>query len=155
MGDVKSRVKKVLYKTGVKWLGEKRGFLSSLDKPDIEVATPPEFKGHPGIWSPEDLFVASVNSCIMTTFLYYAEKEGIEFLGYESQAEGILERVNRQFAFSEIKIRPLVLVKQDTDIQRAKDLLERSEKTCLISNSIKAKVGVFPEIKVGIQYGGF
>ncbi|MBA7495473.1 hypothetical protein ES702_06060 [subsurface metagenome] len=150
MSDVNVKSKKFIYKNFLKWQTQRKGLLSHSGKPYIEVATPPEFKGHPGIWSPEDLFVASVNSCIMTTFLYYAEKEGIEFLGYESQAEGILERVNRQFAFSEIKIRPLVFVKQDTDIQRAKDLLERSEKTCLISNSIKAKVGVFPEIKVGI-----
>jgi organic hydroperoxide reductase OsmC/OhrA len=40
----------------------------------IEVATPPQFpKGVQGIWSPEHLFTAPVNSCFMTTFLAIAE----------------------------------------------------------------------------------
>jgi len=39
-----------------------KGLLSSSGKTNIEIATPPEFRGHLVIWSPEDLFVASVNS---------------------------------------------------------------------------------------------
>ena len=93
MTKIKVKSKKFIYKNSIKWQAEKRGLLSSLDKPNIEVATPPEFRGHVGIWSPEDLFVTSVNSCIMTTFLYYAERESVEFLSYESEAEGILEEV--------------------------------------------------------------
>ena len=72
MAELKS--KQFVYKNSLKWQRDKKGELSSSGKADIEIATPPEFKGHPGIWSPEDLFVASVNSCIMTTFLYYAQK---------------------------------------------------------------------------------
>ena len=148
MGDGKSRVKKFFYKTDLKWLGEKKGVLSSLDKPDIEIATPPEFKGHPGIWTPEDLFVSSVNSCIMTTFLYYAEKEGIEFLSYESQAEGVLEMTDGRLVFSEIRIKPQISVQSPGDVEKIKSLINLSEKTCLISNSIKSRVEVIPEIKV-------
>ncbi len=77
MAKIKVKSKKFIYKNSINWLAEKRGLLSSLGKPNIEVATPPEFRGHVGIWNPEDLFVASVNSCIMTTFLYYAERERI------------------------------------------------------------------------------
>jgi len=140
--------KKFIYKNSIKWQSEKRGLLSSFDKPDIEVATPPEFRGHPGIWAPEDLFVASVNSCIMTTFLYYAQKEGIGFLSYESQAEGVLEWIEGRLIFSEIKVKPLVFIRQNSDLQKVKAILEASEKSCLISNSIKCEVKVLPEIKI-------
>ncbi len=140
--------KKFIYKNSIRWQGEKRGLLSSSGKPDIEVATPPEFRGHPGIWTPEDLFVASVNSCIMTTFLYYAQKESLEILSYESQAEGVLEKIKNQFIFTEIKFKPSISVKKDSDIIKAKNLLELSENNCLISNSIKSKIKVIPEIKV-------
>ena len=148
MGDAKIRVKKFFYKTDLKWLGEKKGVLSSLDKPDIEIATPPEFRGHPGIWTPEDLFVSSVNNCIMTTFLYYAEKEGIEFLSYESHAEGIVEMTDGRLVFSEIRILPQVSVLSPDDAGKIKSLINLSEKNCLISNSIKSRVEVIPEIKV-------
>jgi organic hydroperoxide reductase OsmC/OhrA len=51
-----------------------KGTLSSPVLPSkIEVATPPGFQnGMAGIWSPEHLFVASVNACLMATFLAIA-----------------------------------------------------------------------------------
>ncbi len=64
--DVKPKV--YLYHTAVKWTEQRKAIISSAGKRDIQVATPPEFKGHENIWSPEDLFVASANICLMTTF---------------------------------------------------------------------------------------
>jgi len=140
--------KKFIYKNSIRWQGEKQGLLFSNGKPDIKIATPPEFRGHSGIWTPEDLFVASVNSCIMTTFLYYAEKQGLEFVSYKSQAEGVLEWKEGRLIFSEIKVKPLVFVKRNSDIQKVKEIVELSEKSCLISNSIKCEVKVLPEMKI-------
>jgi peroxiredoxin-like protein len=148
MGEIISKV--FVYKNSIRWEGERKGIVSSDNKPSFKVATPPEFKGHPGIWSPEDLFVASVNVCIMTTFLHYAERNKLEFLSYKSDAEGVLEIIDNSFMFSEIKIRPLLAVKKDSDINKVKDLIELSEKNCLISNSIKSKVNVIPEINVSL-----
>jgi len=148
MTEVKIKSKKFIYKNSISWQGERKGLLFAVDRPDIEVATPPEFRGHSEIWTPEDLFVASVNSCIMTTFLYYAEKQGLEFVSYTSEAEGVLEYREGRLIFSEIKVKPSVFVKQDSDIQKAKDIIELSKKNCLISNSIKCEVKVLPEIKI-------
>jgi len=147
---VKIKSRKFIYKNFIKWREQKKGILSSFNKPDVEIATPAEFRGHLGIWTPEDLLVASVNSCIMTTFLYYAEKENLRFLSYESEAEGVLERVGNQFIFSKIKIRPQILVKQDSYVQKPKELIELSGKNCIISNSIKSKIEIIPEIKIKV-----
>ena len=137
-----------IYKNHVKWLKERKGLLSSSGKSTIEVATPPEFKGHPGIWTPEDFFVSSVNICIMNTFLYFAEREKLELVKYESFAEGTLERVDNKFMFSKIKVFPQIFVASSADIEKAKNLLELSEKGCLISNSIKSDVEIKPEIEI-------
>ena len=151
MSEPKIKTRQFVYRNLLKWEGEKRGLLCSNGKPDIKIATPPEFRGHPGVWTPEDLFIASVNSCIMTTFLYYAQKENLEILSYESQAEGVLERIENHFIFTEIRLKPSVSVKKDSDIVKGKSLLELSEKNCLISNSIKSKVEVIPEIKAKLE----
>ena len=147
MKKVKIRNKKFIYETFLKWQGQKKGLLLSRTNKDIKVATPPEFGGHVGIWSPEELFVASVNSCIMTTFLHYAQRKSFKFLSYKSKATGVLERAENQFIFSKIKIKPQILVKHSADIPKANKLIELSEKNCLISNSIKSKIEVTPEIK--------
>ena len=58
------------YYTSVKWDEGRVGTLSAPGLDPIKVATPPEFpKGVPNIWSPEHTFVASVNVCLMTTFI--------------------------------------------------------------------------------------
>ena len=67
MGSTKQKNRKFIYRTTVSWIEEKKGILCSSGKPTIEVSTPPEFKGHEGMWTPEELFVASVNICIKTT----------------------------------------------------------------------------------------
>lgn len=146
MGSIKQKSRKFIYKTSVSWVEERKGILCSSGKPTIEVSTPPEFKGQEGMWTPEELFVASVNTCIKLTFIHYAQRDEFEFLSYESEAEGTLGSVEGRFMFSELKIRPKIGVASSNQIEKAKELIELSEKNCLITNSIKSKVEVIPEI---------
>jgi peroxiredoxin-like protein len=138
------RAKSYKYVTSVRWTGEKKGMMTIAGKPPVEVATPPEFKGHEGIWSPEDLYVASVNSCIMTTFLAFAGRAGIAFEGYESEAEGVLEFVDGKFLFTTITVRPRIVLRPGEDRARAEEILHKAEAQCLISNSIRTKVTLEP-----------
>ena len=134
------RSKRYTYRTSVRWSEQKRGVMSSAGKPDIQVATPPEFKGHEGIWSPEDLFVASVNVCVMSTFLAFAERAGVAFTAYESEAEGVLELVDGKFQVTTIVVKPRLSLKSGEDVGKARELLAKAEANCLVSNSIKSKV---------------
>ena len=134
------RSKRDTYRNLVQWSEQKRGVISSAGKPDMQVATPPEFKGHEGIWLPEDLFVSSVNICVMSTFLAFAERAGLAFTGYESEAEGTLELVDGKFQVTTIMIKPKLSLKPGEDAAKAKELLAKAEANCLISNSIKSKV---------------
>ena len=135
-----------LYQTAVKWTEQRKGVITCAGKPDVQVATPPEFKGHDGIWSPEDLFVASANICLMTTFLAVAERAGLAFSAYESTAEGRLELVEGKFQFTTITIRPSITLNSGEDAGKAKELIEKAERNCLISNSMKATVTLEPVI---------
>jgi peroxiredoxin-like protein len=143
--DVRSKV--YLYQTTVRWTEQRKGMISCAGKPDVAVATPPEFKGHEGIWSPEDLFVASANVCLMTTFLAVAERAGLAFVSYESTAEGRLELVEGKFQFTAITIKPTITLESDADAAKAKELIEKAEANCLISNSMKATVTLEPVIR--------
>lgn len=149
MNDSKVKVKgkKFIYKTSIKLSEKAEGIIKSKDKPSIELSAPVEFGGKKGVWAPEDLLVASVNACIMTTFSYYAEKRGLDFVSYESSAEGIIELVEMQYLFSEITIKPKIIVKSKEDIEVAENLIEISKKNCFISNSLKSKVILEQEVK--------
>lgn len=138
------RPKSYRYTTSVRWTGEKKGMMDVAGKPSVEVATPPEFKGHEGIWSPEDLFVASVNSCIMTTFLAFADRAGLGYEKFESEAEGLLEFVDGKFLFTKIVVRPRVALRSGEDKGKAKEILHKAERNCLVSNSIRTEVILEP-----------
>lgn len=144
---MESKSKVYLYQTSVKWTEQRKGMISCAGKPDVEVATPPEFKGHENIWSPEDLFIASANVCLMTTFLAVAERAGLAFSSYESTAEGRLELVEGKFQFTAITIRPSITLKLGGDAAKAKELIEKAERNCLISNSMKAEMILEPVIR--------
>lgn len=136
-----------LYRTEVEWTGERHGQLGAPALPKLAVDAPPEFKGHEGVWTPEHLFVASVNSCFMTTFLAIAENSKLEVVKFNANAEGKLEKVEGQgLMITHITLRPKVMVKNSRDAERALRILEKAEKHCLIANSIRTETRLEPQV---------
>ena len=145
------------YHVDINWNQDRKGIMCSPELNSIangaggciEVATPPEFpKGIPGIWSPEHLFTAAVSSCLMTTFLSIAENSKLEFTGFRCESEGKLEQVDGKFIMSEVILHPHVVITHEKDRERAERVLQKSEAACLISNSIKSKVTMVPQIEI-------
>lgn len=146
--EAKVKPKMFTYDVDVRWTSERKGMIDAGGKPTVEIATPPEFKGHAGIWSPEDLFVSAVNVCTMTTFLGMAARRGLRFHEYSARATGTLERVDDKFMFTEIVVRPLVTVGDEADVEAARTTLHDAESACLIANSIKTRVRMEETIRV-------
>lgn len=137
-----------LYHNTLTWKGEKKADLQFLESDhEIEVATPPEFGGHEGIISPQDLFVASANVCFMTTMLGTVKNMGVELISYESEAEGILETVEKLKIFTKIIIKPKIKAKETEDKIRL--ILSHAKKRCLVLNSMKSEIVIEPEIETG------
>lgn len=138
------RSKASIYKSNIEWLGAKKCVASAIDKPNIEVSTPVEFKGFKGLWTPAELLLASVNSCLLLTFISLAEKEKIKIISYKSSIEGTIEGMDAERAFTKIKISPTITVSSAGEVEKAKDLLNLSEKLCPMSNSLKSEVILSP-----------
>ncbi len=147
--ESKKSYKTFRYQSSVCWEAGRRGMLRSPGKPDLEISSPPEFKGEAGLWTPEEMLVASVNACTLMTFVAFAQHKGLEFLGYESDAEGILENVEGKYRFTEIILHPHVRVKAQEEAERAQEILASAHANCFISNSLSSPVKIFPEIRVG------
>ncbi len=145
------------YNVDINWDSERRGILCSPELNEsqnhlnrcIEVATPPEFpKGIPGIWSPEHLFTAAVNSCLMTTFLAIADNSKLNFNSFSCRSKGKLEQIDGKFIMSEVILEPTVIIPDESQRDKAIRLLEKSEAACLITNSIRSKITMIPKIEV-------
>lgn len=137
------------YETSVQWTNQRKAALISKGLPSLEVATPPQFPGgHEGIWSPEHLFTASAEICLMTTFLSIAEKAKFPFINYTSTAVGTLEKTDTGFLMTKIVIKPTLSVDDELLREKGLKLLEKAEKYCLISNSMKSEVILEPTVVV-------
>lgn len=139
-----------IYNVNLEWRSHRKGEISSPElNESIEVATPPEFpKGMAGIWSPEHLYTAAVNSCFMTTFLGIAENSKLEFTSLSCPAKGTLSKVDGKFIMSKILLEPRLTIVNEEDREKAEKILIKAEKACLITNSIKAEVILEPQIKM-------
>jgi peroxiredoxin-like protein len=138
------------YNVDLEWKSGRFGVLSSNELDDsIEVATPPEFpKGIEGVWSPEHLFVSSVSSCLMTTFLAIAEFSKLEYISLNVDATGVLEKVDGKFMMSSIELRPHLIIPEGVNTDKAERILIKAEKACLISNSIKSEITMEPTVEI-------
>lgn len=138
------------YTVDVEWKDNRKGEMSFPElSQNIEVATPPQFpKGVEGVWSPEHLFTAAVSSCLMTTFLAIAENSKLEFSDFQCKSKGKLEQVEGKFLMTEVILEPVVTIKNESEREKAERVLQKSESNCLISNSVKSKITMIPQIKV-------
>jgi organic hydroperoxide reductase OsmC/OhrA len=136
------------YKAATSWSSERSGILSATGKPNVDVGSPPEFKGAPDVWSPEELFVGSLNTCMMLTFLALAQAKGVTPVGYESESEGLLENVDGKYRITEVAVRPRVSLESKADLDRAREIMDRVEGECFISNSIKSAIKLTAQFAV-------
>jgi peroxiredoxin-like protein len=145
--ETKKSWKSFRYPTHSVWLQGRRLKTSLPGKPDLEISSPPEFKGEDGVWTPEDLFVTALNSCIMQTFLSFTDQKKLALAAYESSAEALLEFKDGKYRFTEITVRPQVTLNSQEDAERARQIMESAHANCFISNSINCSVKVLPEFK--------
>ncbi len=137
------------YEVDLLWKEGRTGKLSSpvLDE-TIRCATPPEFpKGVEGLWSPEHLYAASINSCYMATFLAIAENFQLVLKHFSCKTICKLEMYEGRYMITEAVIRPNLLIENmDQEKEKLLKVLEKSKTACLITNSLKTHIVLEPEL---------
>jgi organic hydroperoxide reductase OsmC/OhrA len=131
------------FPVGVRWLSGRRTVVSVPGKDDLEVATPPEFRGGiEGVWSPEDLLVASIGSCFAVTLAGVAERRAIPLRSLDVDATGhVTNRDDGPFGFTAVVLR--VAVETEMGFEHdVRDAVEVAELGCLVANSVDFPVRV-------------
>lgn len=114
----------------------------------LESSPPVEFGGPGDAWSPEGLLVAAVADCFILTFRAVARASKLEWSGLDVRVEGTLERRDGVTAFTGFTLHARLDIEVGIDEALAHAALERAERGCLISNSLKAPVHLHAELAV-------
>ncbi len=137
------------YTSTAQWTAARRGVVNgeSAGQP-VEFSSPPEFQGQAGLWTPEHFLVAAVAACFVTTFLTIAEISKFAPLLLEVPASGAVEKAEGGFQFTRVVLRPVLTIAQESDRDRAHRLLEKAERSCLVSRSLRSEVVLEPTVLV-------
>lgn len=111
--------------------------LSAAGLPSLASAPPTEFDGPGDQWSPESLLMAAVVDCFVLTFRAIARASRFEWTRLDCHAEGTLDRAEGVTRFVRIALHASLAVPSEASPDTARRLLEKAEKTCLVTNSLK------------------
>lgn len=115
--------------------------------PDLETAPPAEYGGPGDRWSPETLLVGAVADCFILTFRAIARASKLEWHELACDAEGVLDRADGKTRFVELSLQATLRVPADTDRERAHALLEKAERSCIITNSLHAECKLSAQVE--------
>jgi organic hydroperoxide reductase OsmC/OhrA len=129
------------YRVGVDWEGDRLTRVSSSGKPDLEVATPPEFKGGlAGVWSPEDLLVASVASCFTVTLVAVLERRDLPLRGLNVTGTGhVTAGDDGGFGFVAVELTARVTT-DEPSVDAVRRAAKYAERACLVSMALDVPV---------------
>ena len=123
--------------------------VSSAGLPALNTAPPAEFDGPGDRWSPETLLVAAVADCFLLSFRGVARANKFAWDSLECSVEGKLDKVAGKTHFTHYVVRATLRVPAGTDETKARQLLERAEHVCLISNSLVGQRSLEPTVAIG------
>jgi peroxiredoxin-like protein len=137
------------YQVSATWESGRRGAVTAPDiEPKIRFSAAPEFKGDRGFWTPEHFLLAAVASCFVVTFYALADRSKMEFEKLDLTVEGRLVMFEGKLCFREIVLRPMLTIPYSQDNDRAHELLERTEHSCLIARTLACPVLMEPFVQI-------
>ena len=124
--------------------------LSTEGVPALNSAPPREFDGPGDAWSPEHLLLASVLACFMFTFRAVARGSNFDFLSLDLTGSGTVDRRDGVTRFTEIVLKPRLVLPKGADPDRANRVLEKGKTACLVTASLSVPVRLEAEILAAV-----
>jgi organic hydroperoxide reductase OsmC/OhrA len=130
------------YHAELTWTGGRTAAVVSGDRPELPVSPPEDFpEGDAARWSPEHLFLASLQSCTMLSFIAHCRHNDLEVQEYTASTTGSLERrqEDHRYAFTHVEMGVRVRMAPG-QAQAASALTGKAERDCFITASTTATI---------------
>lgn len=142
-----------LYRLRATWTGDRGSGTSgyrdydrsvSLEvtgKQTLEVSADKPFRGDPAKWNPEEMLLGALSECHLLSYLHACVTTGVVVVSYSDDATGTLvEDGKGGGAFTEVVLRPRVVVADEAMIEVARAAHRQAREWCFIANSVNFPV---------------
>jgi peroxiredoxin-like protein len=134
------------------WASGRTGLAKSSSAPNaIHFTSPPAFGGLEGRWTPEDLLLVAIASCYTTTFRALAEYSKFEYTDLQVEVEGVIEKAESGYSFTEISIRASLTIPQEAEQERAVRLLHKAKGMCMVSRALSVQQSFEPLVRATVS----
>lgn len=137
------------YQTHLRWTGNRGEGTAGYEKYDrdynIEIkgkpiifgSSDPAFLGDPHRHNPEEQLVSALSSCHLLWYLHLCAKAGVIVTDYQDEASGtMIENEDGSGQFTEVILRPKVVVQTSDMISEAANLHKTAHHFCFIARSV-------------------
>jgi uncharacterized OsmC-like protein len=119
--------------------GEESWKLETSEGLQAKMTVPEDFGGDDEHPSPEDLFTASIQTCVVATFKSIAERKGLDYTEIKSEIEASLDRgEDSRPLMKEAKV--TLEVKGVEDQEKASEVASATDRNCFIHKSVKTDI---------------
>jgi organic hydroperoxide reductase OsmC/OhrA len=150
-----------IYNLTVKWTGntgtgtsnykafERSHTIFVNNKVDLLGSSDPTFRGDKTKHNPEEFLVASLSTCHMLWYLHLCAEAGVIVVDYVDNATGIMmETSDGGGHFTEVTLNPIVIVTENSMVERANELHKKANELCFIANSVNFPIYHKPTTKL-------
>jgi len=148
------------YSANIVWTGARVGPTTSYQaysreyefrsggKPALRGSADPYYRGDATLYNPEDMLVVALSTCHLLSYLADCARGGVHVVGYEDDASGVMEFKDGKLRFTEVTLRPRVIVVKGTDVGKAMAFHESAHDGCYVASSVNFPVRHEPTIVV-------
>ncbi|MYL36636.1 SACOL1771 family peroxiredoxin [Halobacillus litoralis] len=115
------------------------------DKLKTEISIPKEMDGPDVGTNPDEMLLGAAATCYIITLAAMIERADLPLQEMDMTSEGQVDVTDGVFTYKKIIHRPRVVLKQEageTDLKKLHRLVEKAEKTCMISRAIEGNVAL-------------
>ncbi|MFX1539205.1 MAG: OsmC family protein [Promethearchaeota archaeon] len=132
----------------VTWTGGKEGDITVEGKPLLPISSPIYWEGKPDYYSPQDLFIAAITGCYITTFATMTKRMRQTIIAHQASGRTVLQKhPEGGWYFSDVYIIMDITVPKDANISQVERAVMLTKKYCQVSRALNSQVHVQPNIR--------
>lgn len=121
------------------------GFATIPGHAAIVTSAATDFGGDPNLWNPEELLMTAVAQCHLLSFMYIANRDGVEIVDYIDEVVGDMEFSGGTGRMVSVTLRPTVHTLADPSIIAA--MHEEAKGMCVMRASVNFPIEIEADVR--------